>query len=68
MLLLGQRVQGRYLEASQPRVEWQKRVDGLRELAGNALTQERAFETLNGAPPQILGSMVTSPNTWVVWP
>ena len=68
VLLLGQRVPGRYLEASQPRVEWQKRVEGLRQLAGNALPQERAFEALQGAPPEVLGSLVASPNTWVVWP
>ena len=68
MLLLGQRVQGRYLEASQSRVEWQKRVDGLRQLAMNALPQEKAFQALAGAPREILGSLGASPNTWAVWP
>lgn len=68
VLLLGQRVPGRYLEASQSRVEWGRRTEGLRRLAARALTQERAFEALAQAPPEALGSLVDSPNTWVVWP
>ena len=55
VLLLGQRVQGRYLEAGQSRVEWQKRVEGLRQLAMNALPQEKAFEALTGAPARCSG-------------
>ena len=52
VLLLGQRVQGRYLEANQPRVEWQKRVEGLRQLAGNALTQEQRLRVPEGRAPR----------------
>ena len=68
VLLLGQRVQSSYLEAGQSRVEWQKRVEGLRNLAASALPQEKAFEILESAPREVLGSLTASPEAWATWP
>ena len=68
VLLLGQKVQSRYLEAGQSRVAWQKRIEGLQNLAASALPQSKAFEILETAPQEVLGNLTTSQQTWATWP
>ncbi len=68
ILLLGQKVRSRFVEAAEPRRAWEERQAATREVASRALSQEEALAVLRRAPAEVLQRVVTSPETWATWP
>ena len=68
VLLLGQKVEAKYVEPGESRADYAKRTTALKEIVSRAVTQAEAIQALRNGPPELLESVVSSEGTWGTWP
>ncbi len=68
ILLLGQKVNARFVENQEPRASFVQRRTALRQVRDSAISHADAIAILRKAPPEVLRGVMTSEDTWCTWP